>query len=104
MVPGTFEVERAFRTFAGCQTSGLGRAGFTFPEAAGKDVCGTWRGTNAHRTGQCEAMSIEKESNGLPEIEVKRRTTRVNLSMVVGILIFFAVAVAVAFWAANRFG
>lgn len=36
-------------------------------------------------------MSIDKESSGLPEVNVHRRTTKVNLSIVIGVLIFFAV-------------
>ena len=43
-------------------------------------------------------MSIEKESSGLPQVDVHRRTTKVNLSIVVGIAIFFAAMFAVAAW------
>ncbi|MEO5958908.1 MAG: hypothetical protein ABIZ49_09705 [Opitutaceae bacterium] len=43
-------------------------------------------------------MSIEKESSGLPEFNVQRRTTKVNLSVIVAVILFFAIAVAVAFW------
>lgn len=42
--------------------------------------------TEVHR-----GMSIEKDSTGLPEVNVRRRTTKVNLSLVLGVLIFFAV-------------
>jgi len=47
-------------------------------------------------------MSIDKESTGLPEVNVQRRTTKVNLSMVAAVLLFFAVAIAIGFWAAKR--
>ena len=44
------------------------------------------------------AMSIEKESSGLPEVDVKRRTTKVNLSIVIGVLLFFVTMGAVVWW------
>jgi hypothetical protein len=43
-------------------------------------------------------MSIEKESSGLPEMSVRRRTTKVNLSIITAVVLFFAVAAAVAVW------
>lgn len=43
-------------------------------------------------------MSIDKESNGLPTVNVHRRTTKVNLWMVAAILFFFAVMAGMAFW------
>ena len=36
-------------------------------------------------------MSIDKESTGLPAVNVQRRTTKVNLWMVAAILFFFAI-------------
>ncbi|MBC7368644.1 MAG: hypothetical protein H7343_17840 [Undibacterium sp.] len=42
-------------------------------------------------------MSIDKESNGLPTVNVQRRTTKVNLWMVMAVLFFFAVMTLVAF-------
>ena len=47
-------------------------------------------------------MSIDKESNGLPQVNVHRRTTKVNLAIVVGVLVFFVLMIAVAFWASRR--
>lgn len=49
-------------------------------------------------------MSIDKESTGLPEVDVHKRTTKVNLSIIVGVVIFLAVmsGVAVMLWLANR--
>ncbi len=43
-------------------------------------------------------MSIDKESNGLPEMDVRRRHTKVNLGLVGGVLLFFVVAGAVTLW------
>jgi hypothetical protein len=43
-------------------------------------------------------MSIEKDSTGLPEVNVHKRTTKVNLSMIVGIVIFFVAMGAVLWW------
>jgi uncharacterized membrane protein len=43
-------------------------------------------------------MAIDKESTGVPEMNVHKRTTKVNLSMVIGVLIFFAVTFSVVWW------
>ncbi len=43
-------------------------------------------------------MSIEKESSGIPEVNVSKRTTKVNLGMIIGILIFLAISVGVVLW------
>jgi hypothetical protein len=43
-------------------------------------------------------MSIEKESSGLPQVDVHKRTTKVNLSIVIGVVIFFVAMAAVAAW------
>jgi hypothetical protein len=43
-------------------------------------------------------MSIEKEGSGLPEFNVHRRTTKVNLSVIVAVLLFFVIAIGVAMW------
>ena len=49
-------------------------------------------------------MSIDKESSGFPEINVHRRTTKVNFSIVIGIGVFLAVMFGVVwwFWWSNR--
>ena len=49
-------------------------------------------------------MSVDKDSSGLPEMNVHRRTTKVNLGIVVGVLIFFAAmaAVIVGLWLGHR--
>lgn len=43
-------------------------------------------------------MSIDKESSGIPEVNVHKRTTKVNLSIVVGVVLFFVVMGAVVVW------
>ena len=43
-------------------------------------------------------MSIEKEGSGLPEVDVHKRTTKVNLSIVIGLLIFFAAMFSLVAW------
>ena len=36
-------------------------------------------------------MAIDKESNGVPEVDLSRRTTKVNLWMIVAVAFFFVV-------------
>lgn len=43
-------------------------------------------------------MSLEKNSTGMPEVNVHKRTTKVNLSMIVGVALFFGVMAAVILW------
>lgn len=43
-------------------------------------------------------MSIEKNSSGLPEVNVHKRTTKVNLSLVLGVAVFFAFMALAAWW------
>lgn len=47
-------------------------------------------------------MSIDKESTGVPEFNVHRRTTKVNVGIVVGVVLFLLVAAAVIAWFALR--
>ena len=47
-------------------------------------------------------MSIDKESSGLPEVNVHRPTTRVNLWMIAGIVMFLVVGAAAAYVIAQR--
>lgn len=42
-------------------------------------------------------MSIDKESSGIPEVNVHRPTTKVNLWMIAGIVMFLAMGAAAAF-------
>jgi hypothetical protein len=46
-------------------------------------------------------MSIERNSNGLPQVDPHRRTTKVNFSVVIGVAVFFAVTFAVVWWLAT---
>ena len=43
-------------------------------------------------------MSIDKESNGLPEVNVHRRTTKVNLWMIAAVVFFLALMAVAAVW------
>lgn len=36
-------------------------------------------------------MSIDKESNGLPEVNVQRRATKVNLWMIAAVVLFLGI-------------
>ncbi len=47
-------------------------------------------------------MAIEKESSGLPEIDPHRKTTKVNLSMIVAIGLFYAAMFAAVFFLMHR--
>ena len=47
-------------------------------------------------------MSIEKESTGIPEVNVRRRTTKVNLSIVVGVLVFLTAMAVLVLWLRNN--
>jgi hypothetical protein len=47
-------------------------------------------------------VSIDKHSTGMPEIDVHRRTTKVNFSIMGGVILFFAVMGALLLWFAHR--
>jgi hypothetical protein len=46
-------------------------------------------------------MAIDKESTGLPEVDFERRTTKVNLWIIVAVGAFFVAMGAVITWLAN---
>ncbi len=46
-------------------------------------------------------MSIDKESSGMPEIDVHRRTTKVNFGMMIGVAVFLVIAALVIIWYAR---
>ncbi len=48
-------------------------------------------------------MSIDRESNGLPGLNPRRRATKVNLGMVAALLVFAAVSAGVALWVARAY-
>ncbi|HWL15099.1 MAG TPA: hypothetical protein VNR00_05810 [Opitutus sp.] len=47
-------------------------------------------------------MAIDKESSGLPEVDIKRRTTKVNLGVVVGVVVFLVAMAAIVYWFSRR--
>lgn len=47
-------------------------------------------------------MAIDKESNGLPSVDFQRRTTKVNLWMVIAIAVFFVITASIVGWMAFR--
>ncbi len=47
-------------------------------------------------------MSIDKDSSGFPQVNVHKRTSKVNLWMIASVLVFFAVTAAVAVWVSRR--
>jgi hypothetical protein len=46
-------------------------------------------------------MSIERDSNGLPQVNPHKRTTKVNFSVVIGVAIFLGAMFAVVWWFAT---
>jgi hypothetical protein len=49
-----------------------------------------------------KGMSIDKEGSGFPEVNVHRRTTKVNLGIIIGVAVFFAVCASVIFYLASK--
>ena len=49
-------------------------------------------------------MSIDKESTGMPEVNVHRPGTKVNLGIIVGILLFLALGAVAAVWISQPTG
>jgi hypothetical protein len=47
-------------------------------------------------------MSIDKESDGVPEIDPSKRTTKVNLFIIVAVGIFMAIGGFLMWWLAQR--
>ncbi|HWL17823.1 MAG TPA: hypothetical protein VNR00_19590 [Opitutus sp.] len=47
-------------------------------------------------------MAIDKESSGVPEVDWGRRTTKVNLGIVVGVAVFYAIAYGALWWFSRR--
>lgn len=43
-------------------------------------------------------MAIDKESSGMPQVDVRKRTTKVNLSIILAVGVFFAAMAAVFVW------
>jgi hypothetical protein len=55
----------------------------------------------AQRAG-LQGMSIDKESDGMPEVDVSKRTTKVNLSVIVAVGLFMAVGAILIWWLGQR--
>lgn len=49
-------------------------------------------------------MAIDKESNGVPQVDFRRRTTKVNLWMLVWVGLFYIGAVFAIVWLAGNAG
>jgi len=49
-------------------------------------------------------MGFDADSDGRPIVNVHKKTTQVNLWMVVGVAVFFIVGTAVLFWLSGRHG
>jgi hypothetical protein len=49
-------------------------------------------------------MSIEKNSNGVPEVNMARRTSKVNLGVVLGVIIFLAAMGGLVLWFTGQDG
>jgi hypothetical protein len=47
-------------------------------------------------------MAIDKESSGLPEVDLRRRTTKVNLAIVVAAVMFYIITSVVLWYFARR--
>lgn len=47
-------------------------------------------------------MSIDKESDGVPEIDPRRRTTKVNLFIIVAVAAFLGVGALLMTWLSRR--
>jgi len=47
-------------------------------------------------------MSIDKNSSGLPSVDLARRTTKVNFAMILGVVLFLVGAGAMVYYLASR--
>lgn len=43
-------------------------------------------------------MAIDRQSNGIPEVDLHRRTTKVNLVMIVGVGLFYLLTFGLLWW------
>lgn len=48
-------------------------------------------------------MAIDKDSSGLPQVDFHRRTTQVNLGVVVGVRLFFVAMAGVVVWFVRKY-
>ena len=59
---------------------------------------------NRNRVKRCRSldqMAIDKESDGIPEVDLSRRTTKVNLWMIVAVGLFFVITGLVVYFFAK---
>jgi hypothetical protein len=50
-----------------------------------------------------QGMSIDKDSDGVPEVDLSKRTTKVNLSVIVAVVVFFVIGgIAMWWWVTQR--
>ncbi len=47
-------------------------------------------------------MGFEPQTSGQPLVNVHKRTTKVNISMAIGVAIFFVLGVIAVIWATQR--
>jgi len=47
-------------------------------------------------------MSIEKESSGIPEVNVSKRTTKVNLGVIIAVVLFLGGMAGFVIWLSNN--
>jgi len=47
-------------------------------------------------------MGFEPQTAGQPLVNVRKRTTKVNFSMILGVLVFLVIGISVILWAARR--
>jgi hypothetical protein len=51
-----------------------------------------------------QGMSIDKESDGVPEVDLSKRTTKVNLAVIVAVGLFMALGAIMMWWLSQRGG
>ena len=47
-------------------------------------------------------MGFEPQTAGQPLVNVRKRTTKVNFSMILGVLVFLVIGISVILWAVRR--
>jgi hypothetical protein len=62
-------------------------------------------GWNRRPTGWVhQIMSIDKESDGRPEVDFTRRTTKVNLVIIIMVGLFYLIGALALWWLKRRHG
>jgi len=47
-------------------------------------------------------MGFEPQTSGQPLVNVHKRTTKVNITMAIGVLVFLLIGIAFVMWASKR--